>query len=510
MPMKTTIKAQLINVLQEQIEIISHMMLVWCSAMRYAFNQIQRGVPKGDLEKEIAGKYNLNIRQSKDAVEEARQTIAGQSELVKMYHKDWSKKVKQVENEIKAIDKKLNNKKIKPEEVEKLGFQREGKVKKLEKRQKKLKVWQNHIDNSTIPKVIFGTKQLFYKKCANEISNQEWKDARNNRFVSRGDRTKTGNPNLRIINEHGESFLEISTLEKTKSNRAVKIRVPLYLPQKLSKKSGKVNGRNYRQMVLDYLEAGEAYQIELIKRDNRFYVHITINENYIKDFTPIYTAHNRMVGIDTNPDGFALTLLDRKGAMSNPQYTEHIYIKQHELLYARSNRREILIGEMCQKVVQYAIKHEAAVAIEDLKFENDRDLSHKLNRKTKQFVYRKLLEMLEAACIRARIEVIKVAPQYTSKIGNYKYQYQYNLNIHNAAALVIGRRAYGIREKIPKAIRNRFLYNIDSEKSFNKKNEWGQWGEISGKIKAELNKNYKNSRKGKGFVVNRKKLLGIA
>ena len=508
--MKTTIKAQLINVLQEQIDIITHMMIVWCSAMRYAFNQIQRGVPKGDLEKEIASKYNLNIRQSKDAVEDARQTIASQRELVKMYHKDWSKKVKQVENEIKAIDKKLNNKKVKPEEVEKLSFQREGKVKKLEKRRRKLKVWQDHIDNGTIPNVIFGSKQLFYKKCANKISNQEWKDARNNRFVSRGDKTKAGNPNLRLIYEHGESFLEISTLEKTESNRAVKIKVPLYLPQKLSKKSGNVAGRNYRQMVLDYLKTGEAYQVELIKRDNKFYAHITINENYIKDFTPIYTAHNRIVGIDTNPDGFALTLLDRKGVMSNPQYKEHIYVNQHELLYARSNRRENLIGEICQKVVQYAIKHEAAVAIENLKFENDRDLSHKLNRKTKQFVYRKLLEMLEVSCIRAGIEVIKVAPQYTSKIGLFKYKHQYNLNIHNAAALVIGRRAYDIREKIPKAIRNRFLHKIDSEKSFNQKNEWGQWGEMSGKIKAELKKNYKNSRKGKGFVANRKELLGIA
>jgi len=299
--------------------------------MRYAFSQLQRGTPKGDLEKKIASKYSLNIRQAKDAVEDARQIITSQRKLVKMYHKDWSKKVKQAEIEIKAIDKRLNNKNIKPEEVKKLTFRREGKVKKLEKRLRKLKVWKDHMDNSTIPNVIFGSKELFYKKCANEISNQEWKDARNNRFVSRGDRTKTGNPNLRIIHENGESFLEISTLEKTESNRAIKIRVPLYLPQKLSKKSGNVRGRNYRQMILDYLETGEAYQVELIKRDNKFYVHITINENYIKNFTPLYTAHNRIVGIDTNPDGFALTLLDRKGVMSNPQYKEHIYIKQHEL-----------------------------------------------------------------------------------------------------------------------------------------------------------------------------------
>jgi len=75
--MKTTIKAQLVNVLEGHTDIINHMMLVWCSAMRYAFNQLKRCVPKGDLEKEIASKYNLNIRQAKDAVEDARQTSRG-------------------------------------------------------------------------------------------------------------------------------------------------------------------------------------------------------------------------------------------------------------------------------------------------------------------------------------------------------------------------------------------------------------------------------------------------
>ncbi|NLK91481.1 MAG: transposase, partial [Clostridiales bacterium] len=40
----------------------------------------------GDLEKEAARKYNLNIRQAKDAVENARQIIQSQKELVKINH----------------------------------------------------------------------------------------------------------------------------------------------------------------------------------------------------------------------------------------------------------------------------------------------------------------------------------------------------------------------------------------------------------------------------------------
>jgi len=56
------------------------------------------------------------------------------------------------------------------------------------------------------------------------------------------------------------TYLEVSTLEKTKTNRAIKIQIPIYLPQKLSRKTGKVNGNNYREMFLNYLETKEAYR----------------------------------------------------------------------------------------------------------------------------------------------------------------------------------------------------------------------------------------------------------
>lgn len=83
-----------------------------------------------------------------------------------------------------------------------------------------------------IPSVIFGTKKMFIKRCKALISKEEWINCRNNRIYSRGDKTKNGNPNLRVIIKDGMSFLEISTLKKTKTNRAIKIQVPIYLPQK--------------------------------------------------------------------------------------------------------------------------------------------------------------------------------------------------------------------------------------------------------------------------------------
>ncbi|NRS83763.1 putative transposase [Clostridium tetanomorphum] len=74
--MKITMKAILINETDEQRNIIDNIMLVFCTAIRYSFKRLlENNIKIGELEKIVSKKYNLNIRQSKDAVESARQTI---------------------------------------------------------------------------------------------------------------------------------------------------------------------------------------------------------------------------------------------------------------------------------------------------------------------------------------------------------------------------------------------------------------------------------------------------
>ncbi len=333
---------------------------------------------------------------------------------------------------------------------------------------------------------------MFLKRCKGLITNKEWKDCRNNRIYSRGDKTKKGNPNLRIVTIDNMSYLEISTLEKTPTNRAIKIKVPIYLPQKLSKKTGKVNGINYRELFLNHLQTGEAYYVELIKKDGKYYAHITFE---LPKPETKHTNQNGVIGIDTNPDGFALTYIDNKG-----NYKWHKYLKQHELLYARSNRRENLCGELAKEVISIAKTQNCAVAIEDLKFKDDRDVSSKFARIRHQFIYSKLLTMLETACYKEGVQLIKVKPQYTSIIGLYKYSHQYKMNIHNSAAMVIGRRSYRYIEKIPKILKEKL---IKDKETFNTKTEWGRWSEINKIIKG------KAGEKPGLWLKERKQILGL-
>jgi len=103
--MKTTIKAKLLNLSDENREIIDSLMLRFSSAMRYSFNRRQpkaeNPITKGDLEKLLQKKYKLNSRYAKDAVNKAEGIISSQKELVKMHHSDYKSKVKQCKRELK-------------------------------------------------------------------------------------------------------------------------------------------------------------------------------------------------------------------------------------------------------------------------------------------------------------------------------------------------------------------------------------------------------------------------
>lgn len=176
---KTTMKAILTDLTAEQKALLDNLMLVFGTAIRYSFKRQLEGKPLGDLEKMVANKYNFNIRQAKDAVESARQTIASQHELVKLNHSNYVKKVD-------VLLKKMKHPKLSECKLKAL-------TSKLAKRQRKLAYWKAFLTSQTFPPVTFGTKSLFLRRCKGLITKKEWQDRRNNRIYSRGDRSKGGN-----------------------------------------------------------------------------------------------------------------------------------------------------------------------------------------------------------------------------------------------------------------------------------------------------------------------------
>ncbi|GAB6157471.1 hypothetical protein JCM39194_06710 [Desulfotomaculum varum] len=156
------------------------------------------------------------------------------------------------------------------------------------------------------------------------------------------------------------------------------------------------------------------------------------------------------------------------------QFRGSQWLRQGEWTYARSNRRNNLIGETVKKVV--ALAKETGGALADA----------------------------QRRAFREGVPVIKVKPAFTSVIGILKYQQQYGLSNHQAAALVIARRGLGhVSERVPKLLVDRF---IKAKEGFRKLNNWQQWSAVKKSILKYLKKKGVNSLVF--WQVHRKKLLG--
>ncbi len=249
----------------------------------------------------------MPLRYAKDAVAKANQLISAQKALVKEHLGLWQRRKKKTTERINKIAKKdPNSRKL------------HGLHRKLEKQQRKVTFYQQHLDADTFPPVIFESRELYlaqFKEGANKESwRKQWKDSRNGRLSARGDRAKKGNP-LSFVN-----------------------------------------------------------------------------------------------------------------------------FRENQLYDARSGRRDWLIGNITRKIVAYVKERGAGLVMEDLKFINDRDVSHKFNRMAHQFTYRHLATSVEREALRQGVELRKVHPAYISVIGRLKYQPQSGISVHSSAALVIARR----------------------------------------------------------------------
>lgn len=247
-------------------------------------------------------------------------------------------------------------------------------------------------------------------------------------YLSRGDKTKGGNLNTRLYIKDGNIYLDIAAdpIGTGKVIRYNRITVPVYLAHKFSQKTGRVNGRNYRRMVLNYLKTGNAYQVEIIREDGRYCIHVTIEEE-----TPqAYVARNGAVGVDTNPDGLGITRADYLG-----QYRESLWLPQGEWTYSRSNQRDNLIGEAAALVVELAKQSNSTLAVEDLDFKDDKSVTAKFNRMSHSFVWSNFLEKVERRAARVGVPLVKVKPPFTSTIGILKCQQQYRISKSRSSRL---------------------------------------------------------------------------
>ena len=183
---------------------------------------------------------------------------------------------------------------------------------------------------------------------------------------------------------------------------------------------------------------------------------------------PKYKNHcfdNGCIGMDMNVDCFALCETDACGNLL------HHWIIPFDLEGKTSEQAEHILSNALEQVFAICDEAKKPLAIEDLKdVANTTKYGSKLrNRKVSSFAHTKMTGLAMSKSDKYCIAVKKVNPAYTSQIGKVKYMSRYGLSVHESAAMVIARRAMGLKDRMPK----RYIAELPKEKL--PRHHWAHW-----------------------------------
>ena len=123
--------------------------------------------------------------------------------------------------------------------------------------------------------------------------------------------------------------------------------------------------------------------------------------------------------------------------------------------HGTGNKAKTEIEQVISQIVTKAKGKGKSIVIEELDFKKTKAQQTKgkskkgkeYNRMLHQFDYSRYQTVLENGSHRKKVELIKVNPKNTSKIGKQKYRDRMKLSVHQAASYVIARRGQGYQDR---------------------------------------------------------------
>jgi IS605 OrfB family transposase len=294
--------------------------------------------------------------------------------------------------------------------------------------------------------VVFGGKRLFEKLCKNHLSGKareklkkQWKEQRQGTLISIGSKADKGNRLTRFEDLNGQLHLRITT-----GNRKF-----IYAKVLREPSNSKDKWLTFMAMLLESWQTKNyfPYTVELKLRNGEIYGSVSFE---IPTPEVRYTKENGVIAVDTNasPIHLAIAEVSKTGELLSYQA-----ISLHHLLGLSKNAKDYQEWILANKIVDLAIEKGKAIAVENLKKlkKGTRgDGKAKLRKILHNWNAKKLLQKIKRVARLKGVEVIEVNPAYTSVIGMLKYAPQLSIDKDIAGAYVIGRRALGFKEDMPK------------------------------------------------------------
>ena len=252
------------------------------------------------------------------------------------------------------------------------------------------------------PHITFGCLKNQREK--GKISKEEFHKRRNSIVISRGDKSKSGNLNIRLT-ERMELRINVGENKKW-------IYPKVYIPEKYLKK--------YRHL----LDGSAPYTVLIKRRNDRGYdVRITVEvQTEVKE-------GERIMALDVNAGHIDFAVVEKEESEIIATGRVEVY----ETQYVRKGKRAYRIHRAVDKIGNIAEHYDADVVVGKLNIGNFKSDNKKANREVKnmpQHKFRQTLKKLE----RRGIKVMEKSEKNTSNVGE-KISLLVGLDVHKCSAI---------------------------------------------------------------------------
>ena len=437
---------------QENLEILTQYAFVMSSVERKIFAKIMSGKDLNDLKREYISKYQITARQFNSC------KIQTQGKI-KSYKEKREEDIALLKAKIVKLDKYITKK---SKQIKKLKESKKSWLFKLHNMKRRLfnlrKKYENLIKEKKENKIkiCFGSKKLFRSQFNLEENGYKtheqwlsyWKDKRNSSFFIVGSKEESkGNQTCQIqLQEDGKFSLHLRLPNSFSLKKIILENIDFSYGKKeiLAAIENNQKRKQCKKASLPFKDLGQAINYRFLRDEKGFRIFVTFD---LPQHKYISNKNLGVIGVDINVDHLAITETDRFG---NPIKSEKIPLCTYG---KKTNRTKALIGDAIAKIVDLAISSQKPLVVENLDFKNKKRTlsgSGKKCRMFSSFSYKTILAFIHSRAWQNKIEVIEVNPAYTSVIGRVKFAKMYGFSVHQAAALVIGRRGMKLSEKPPR------------------------------------------------------------
>jgi IS605 OrfB family transposase len=290
----------------------------------------------------------------------------------------------------------------------------------------------------------FGSKKLFNAQHhleANGFSSHsewkaQWQAKRDDDFYVIGSKDEaSGNQGCTLtIDECQQASLRLRLPNDLVVGKQKYINIPIEM--------------NYGKEAILHALADKTAISYRFKRDTKGWrVFISVDAPVV---TLVTTKALGSIGVDINAEHLAIAEIDRFG-----NYADAISIPLNT--YGKSTEQaKAVIGDAVKQLMEFAECKQKPIVIEKLEFSKKKaeletaskdKYQKRYARMLSSLAYNQIKDVIKSRGFDNGIEVIEVNPAYTSVIGFWKFATRYGLSSHQAAAMVIARRALSFSER---------------------------------------------------------------